>query len=69
MCMSSIILFQPSKYAIETHLRVTDLVSYSVFMLLCIMFFTYTLQDTGGWVDGKSENRLYVGNLDLRINE
>ncbi|XP_010442786.1 PREDICTED: probable RNA-binding protein 18 isoform X2 [Camelina sativa] len=25
--------------------------------------------DTGGWVDEKSENRIYVGNLDLRINE
>ncbi|CAL9243261.1 unnamed protein product [Arabidopsis halleri] len=25
--------------------------------------------DTGGFVDEKSENRLYVGNLDLRINE
>ncbi|KAG2280770.1 hypothetical protein Bca52824_051991 [Brassica carinata] len=27
------------------------------------------LQDTIGFVDEKSESRLYVGNLDLRINE
>jgi RNA recognition motif-containing protein len=31
--------------------------------------FVYILQDTGGFVDEKGENRLYVGNLDLRINE
>ncbi|CAN8252707.1 unnamed protein product [Cochlearia groenlandica] len=29
----------------------------------------YIFQDADGFVDEKSESRLYVGNLDLRINE
>lgn len=32
-------------------------------------YFNEWMQDSNGFVDEKCENRLYIGNLDLRITE
>ncbi|CAH8373564.1 unnamed protein product [Eruca vesicaria subsp. sativa] len=46
--------------------RFFNILSFLVpFHLFCIC----NLMDTNGFVDEKSESRLYVGNLDLKINE
>uniref|UniRef100_M4E1F1 Probable RNA-binding protein 18 n=2 Tax=Brassica campestris TaxID=3711 RepID=M4E1F1_BRACM len=49
--------------------RISSIISFSTQSKLAFYLASLLREDTIGFVDEKSESRLYVGNLDLRINE